>query len=66
MAPPASPSPGLDTSAGLPLRWVKNPEWKKICDHFLTKVKIPSSRVLMNRLIPDVLNRLKALAQEEC
>ncbi|KIK81403.1 hypothetical protein PAXRUDRAFT_116181, partial [Paxillus rubicundulus Ve08.2h10] len=56
----------LTASAGLPLRWVENPEWKKICNCFLTKVKIPSSKVLMNHLIPDVLNRLKASAHKEC
>ncbi|KAI9570855.1 hypothetical protein HD554DRAFT_2037075 [Boletus coccyginus] len=32
----------LTASAGLPLRWIENPEWKKLCDCFLPKAKIPS------------------------
>ncbi|KIJ10127.1 hypothetical protein PAXINDRAFT_86523 [Paxillus involutus ATCC 200175] len=56
----------LTASAGLPLRWIENPEWKKICDCFLSKAKNPSSKVLTDRIIPEVLNVLKASAQVEC
>ncbi|KIK90994.1 hypothetical protein PAXRUDRAFT_150555, partial [Paxillus rubicundulus Ve08.2h10] len=56
----------LTASAGLPLWWAKNPEWKKLCDCFLTKAKNPSLKVLTNHLIPDILNWLKASAEEEC
>ncbi|KIK93251.1 hypothetical protein PAXRUDRAFT_145498 [Paxillus rubicundulus Ve08.2h10] len=57
----------LTASTGLPLQWVENPKWKKICDCSLTKAKMiylstknPSSEVLMNCFIPDVLDLLKA------
>ncbi|KIK73899.1 hypothetical protein PAXRUDRAFT_109554, partial [Paxillus rubicundulus Ve08.2h10] len=56
----------LTASAGLPLRWIENPEWKKICDWFLSKAKNPSSKVLTNRIIPEVLDGLKSSAQDEC
>lgn len=36
----------LTASAGLPLRWIENPEWKKFCDRFLPTAKNPSSKVL--------------------
>ncbi|KAF8549193.1 hypothetical protein OG21DRAFT_1488736 [Imleria badia] len=35
----------LTASAGLPLRWIENPEWKKLCDRFLPKAKIPSPKL---------------------
>ncbi|KIK74201.1 hypothetical protein PAXRUDRAFT_72299, partial [Paxillus rubicundulus Ve08.2h10] len=54
----------LTASAGLPLQWIENPEWKKICDRFLSKAKNPSSKVLTNRIIPEVLDGLKSSAQD--
>ncbi|KAF8550336.1 hypothetical protein OG21DRAFT_1386507, partial [Imleria badia] len=56
----------LTASAGLPLRWIENPEWKKLCDRFLPKAKIPSPKVLTQRIIPGVLEGLKSSAREDC
>ncbi|KIK93676.1 hypothetical protein PAXRUDRAFT_144538 [Paxillus rubicundulus Ve08.2h10] len=53
-------------SAGLPLRWIEDPEWKKICDCFLPKAKNLSSKVLTDWIIPKVLSVLKVSAQLEC
>ena len=56
----------LTASAGLPLQWVENLEWKKLCDRFLPKAKIPSSKVLTHTIIPGVLEGLKSSAREDC
>ncbi|KAG1727642.1 ribonuclease H-like domain-containing protein [Suillus paluster] len=56
----------LTTSAGLPLRWVENHKWKVLCDHFLPRAKIPSAKVLTQRVLPHALNILKGTAKEEC
>ncbi|KAG2078979.1 hypothetical protein BDR04DRAFT_997868, partial [Suillus decipiens] len=56
----------LTESAGLPLCWVKNHEWKVLCDHFLPKAKIPPVKVLMQCIMPHALNTLKTVAKEEC
>jgi len=56
----------LTASAGLPLRWVENPEWKKFCDRFLPMAKNPSSKVLTTQIIPEVLSRLQSSAQADC
>ncbi|KAF8574508.1 hypothetical protein K439DRAFT_1372203 [Ramaria rubella] len=34
------------TSAGLPLKWVENPEWLLFCEHFVPCAKSPSCKVL--------------------
>ncbi|KIJ14388.1 hypothetical protein PAXINDRAFT_40913, partial [Paxillus involutus ATCC 200175] len=56
----------LTASAGLPLWWVENHEWKKICDRFLPKAKNPAPKVLTDRIIPEVLSVLRTSAQLEC
>ncbi|KAJ8590092.1 hypothetical protein M405DRAFT_737503 [Rhizopogon salebrosus TDB-379] len=56
----------LTASAGLPLRWVENPEWLKLCDRFIPRAKIPSAKVLTKRVMPHVLRGLKVTAKEEC
>jgi hypothetical protein len=56
----------LTASAGLPLQWVKNPEWLKLCDRFISRAKIPSAKVLTKHVTPDVLRGLKLTAKEEC
>ncbi|KIJ19529.1 hypothetical protein PAXINDRAFT_8016 [Paxillus involutus ATCC 200175] len=53
----------LTASVGLPLQWIENLEWKKICDCFLSKAKNLSLKVLTDWIIPEVLNVLKASAQ---
>ena len=35
----------LTASAGLPLRWVENPEWLALCKRFLPNAKSPSCKV---------------------
>ncbi|KAG2066160.1 hypothetical protein BDR04DRAFT_1030769 [Suillus decipiens] len=56
----------VTASAGLPLRWVENPEWLKLCDRFIPRAKIPSAKVLTKRVMPHVLHGLKVTAKEEC
>jgi hypothetical protein len=56
----------LTASAGLPLQWVKHPEWLKLCDRFIPRAKIPSAKVLTKHVTPDVLRGLKLTAKEEC
>ncbi|KAG1730367.1 uncharacterized protein EDB91DRAFT_1004304, partial [Suillus paluster] len=56
----------LTASAGLPLRWVENHKWKVLCDCFLPRAKIPSAKVLTQRVLPHALNILKGTAKEEC
>ncbi|KAH8984274.1 hypothetical protein EDB83DRAFT_2326294 [Lactarius deliciosus] len=49
----------LTASAGLPLRWVENPEWLALCERFLPNAKSPSRKVLTQRLIPATLKGFK-------
>ena len=56
----------LTASAGLPLWWIENPEWKKLCDWFLPMVKNPSSKVLTTQIILGTLNSLQSSAQTDC
>lgn len=56
----------LTASAGLPLRWVENPEWLALCERFLPSAKIPSRKVLTQRLIPATLKGFKKTAQDRC
>jgi hypothetical protein len=56
----------LTASAGLPLRWVENPEWLALCERFLLNAKSPSRKVLTQRLIPTTLKGFKQAAQEQC
>ncbi|KAG2056523.1 hypothetical protein BDR06DRAFT_879729 [Suillus hirtellus] len=56
----------LTASAGLLLRWIENHEWKVLCDRFLSKAKIPSAKVLTQRVLPHALDILKGTAKEEC
>ncbi|KAG2365588.1 hypothetical protein BDR07DRAFT_1374249 [Suillus spraguei] len=56
----------LTASAGLPLRWVENHEWKVLCDRFLLRAIIPSAKVLTQRVLPHALSILKGAAKEEC
>lgn len=56
----------LTASAGLPLRWVENPEWLALCKRFLPNAKSPSCKVLTQRLIPATLKGFKQAAQEQC
>ena len=43
----------LTASAGLPLRWVENPEWLALCERFIPSAKSPSRKVLMQRSKPS-------------
>jgi hypothetical protein len=56
----------LTVSAGLPLRWFENHEWKVLCDRFLPRAKIPSAKVLTQRVMPHTLNTLETIAKDEC
>jgi hypothetical protein len=56
----------LTASAGLPLRWVENPEWLALCEQFLPNATSPSRKVLTQRLIPAMLKGFKQAAQEQC
>jgi hypothetical protein len=56
----------LTASAGLPLRWVENPEWLALCERFMPNAKSPSRKVLTQRLIPATLKTFKQTAQEQC
>ncbi|KAG2124051.1 hypothetical protein DEU56DRAFT_705850, partial [Suillus clintonianus] len=56
----------VTASAGLPLRWVENPEWLRLCDRFIPRAKAPSAKVLTKRVMPQVLRGIKATAKEEC
>jgi hypothetical protein len=56
----------LIASAGLPLRWVENHEWKVLCDRFLPRAKIPSAKVLTQHVILHTLNTLKTIAKDKC
>ncbi|KAH7917148.1 hypothetical protein BV22DRAFT_1026915 [Leucogyrophana mollusca] len=53
-------------SAGLPLRWIENPEWISFCQRFFPAAKVPSTKVLTKRILPHVLRGLKTTAKEEC
>ncbi|KAG1786803.1 hypothetical protein EV424DRAFT_1476795 [Suillus variegatus] len=55
----------VTASAELPLQWVENPEWLKLCDRFIPQAKAPSAKVLMKRVMPQVLRGIKATAKEE-
>ncbi|KAG2029305.1 hypothetical protein BDR03DRAFT_936854 [Suillus americanus] len=55
----------VTASAGLPLRWVENPEWLKLCDRFIPRAKVPSAKVLMKCVMPQVLHGIKATVKEE-
>ena len=56
----------LTASAGLPLRWVENPEWLALCERFMPNARSPSHKVLTQRLIPATLKAFKQAAQEQC
>ena len=56
----------LTASAGLPLRWVENPEWLALCERFMPNAKSPSRKVLTQRLIPATLKAFKLAAQKQC
>ncbi|KAH8991160.1 hypothetical protein EDB83DRAFT_2231697 [Lactarius deliciosus] len=56
----------LTASAGLPLRWVENPEWLALCERFLPNAKSPSRKVLTQRLIPATLKGFKQTARKQC
>jgi hypothetical protein len=53
-------------SAGLPFRWVENPEWISLCERFMPSAKSPSRKVLTQRLIPATLKTFKEAAKEQC
>ncbi|KAG2030206.1 hypothetical protein BDR03DRAFT_1017378 [Suillus americanus] len=55
----------VTASAGLPLQWVENPEWLKLCDRFIPQAKVPLAKVLMKHVMPQVLRGIKATAKEE-
>jgi hypothetical protein len=56
----------LTASAGLPFRWVENPEWQALCERFIPNAKNPSRKVLTQRLIPATLKTFKDAAKEQC
>lgn len=56
----------LTASAGLPFRWVENPEWLALCERFMLSAKSPSRKVLTQRLIPATLKTFKDNAKELC
>lgn len=53
----------LTASAGLPLSWVDNIEFIDLISDFIPGAKPPSRKVLTNRLIPTVVNELRAEAK---
>ena len=55
----------LTASAGLPFRWVENPEWLALCERFMPSAKSPSRKVLTQRLIPATLKTFKETAKEQ-
>ncbi|KIK83246.1 hypothetical protein PAXRUDRAFT_153271, partial [Paxillus rubicundulus Ve08.2h10] len=58
----------LMASTGLPLQCSENPEWKKICNHFLTKAKFPSSKLeseSSSSAVPS-LSSSKLVIQHSC
>lgn len=56
----------LTASAGLPFRWVENPEWLALCERFMPSAKNPSHKVLTQCLIPATLKTFKDNAKERC
>jgi hypothetical protein len=56
----------LTASAGLPFRWVENPEWLALCERFMPNAKSPSCKALTQRLIPATLKTFKQTAKEQC
>jgi len=56
----------LTASAGLPFRWVENPEWLALCERFMPNARSPSRKVLTQRLIPATLKTFKQAAKEHC
>ena len=53
----------LTASAGFPLRWVENPEWQAFCEQWIPNAKIPSRKVLAQRIIPATLKEFKEAAK---
>ncbi|KAK0501979.1 hypothetical protein EDD18DRAFT_1064873 [Armillaria luteobubalina] len=55
----------LTASAGFALSWVENPEWVAFCDDFLPAAKVPSRKVITNRLLPTTLEAMCASIRHE-
>jgi hypothetical protein len=45
----------LTASAGFALSWVTNPEFIKLCEDYIAGAKVPSRKVLTQRIIPSLL-----------
>lgn len=54
----------LTVSANLPLRWVENPELQALFTEFLPSARLISRKQLVSTIIPRVLKRKRAEAQE--
>ncbi|PPQ94510.1 hypothetical protein CVT25_014164 [Psilocybe cyanescens] len=50
----------LTASAGFALNWVANPEFIKLCKDFILGTKVPSWKVLTQRIIPSLLVKVCA------
>ncbi|KAK0209433.1 hypothetical protein IW262DRAFT_1235069, partial [Armillaria fumosa] len=55
----------LTASAGFSLSWVENPEWIAFCEDFLPAAKVPSCKVVTNRLLPTTLDAMRTSVHRE-
>ncbi|SJL01174.1 uncharacterized protein ARMOST_04492 [Armillaria ostoyae] len=55
----------LTASAGFSLSWVENPEWIAFCEDFIPAAKVPSRKVVTNRLLPTTLDAMRASVRRE-
>ncbi len=55
----------LTASAGFSFSWVGNPEFVKFCQEFLPGAKVPSRRVLSNRILPTMLKTVRDNIREQ-
>ena len=56
----------LTASAGFPLSWIENPEWVKLCDNFIPGAPQISRKVLMQRILWEVVNEFREEAKRKC
>ncbi|KAE9385655.1 hypothetical protein BT96DRAFT_750704, partial [Gymnopus androsaceus JB14] len=55
----------LTASAGFSLSWVENPEFRALIQEFMPYAKIPSRKVLTNRLLPKLAQTFRDRAQHD-
>ena len=56
----------LTASAGLPLSWVENLEWKRFCDEFMPGSPRISRKVLTRRILREVVAEFRAEVCRKC